>query len=152
MSPSPADPATMASFFIGGLTNGFATPEEIVSWVDDVIISADTTEDWMLDLSTATDPKIILHHLYRVSGPVDNNLLARMHFDAYRAAFLADRDVRQSARDIFRLSEMVGLPEAKVGEAIQIDQKSHHGWDRPTWETELRRMIMSFFDTFDQVD
>ena len=140
----------MASFFVSSLTEGFTTPEEIVAWVDDVISAASKAEAWMIDLSTAKDPNEILHYLYRVPGTADESELARLHFDAHRKKFVADSDVRGAVRGIFRLAQMRGLPEHKVSEAYQIDHEADHGFHLPDWDSKLRAMITTFFDSYEE--
>jgi len=70
----------MAEYFIRGLTQGTISPQEIISWADDVIIAAAKTEDWMLDISTssADDRMGVLHHLHAVKGEIDEAALAAL--------------------------------------------------------------------------
>ncbi|HEY0865324.1 MAG TPA: hypothetical protein VGD97_14550 [Lacunisphaera sp.] len=152
MTTSPANPKTMAAFFIEGLTRGFAEPSAVIHWVDELIVGAPKTEDWMLDLSTtsAEDPKRILHHLYRVPGELDQAVLARLLFDAYKRQFEKTGDVDQAIRVVFSLAQMQGLPEQKVAEAYQLDHEGDHGFERAERLAELRSMTHEFFATYEE--
>lgn len=68
---------TYAEFYIRGLTEGFITASEVITWADEVIVAAAKTEDWMLDISTAgaEDRMAVLHHLHAVQGEVDQAAL-----------------------------------------------------------------------------
>lgn len=79
MSTSP-NLRTFAEFYIRGLTEGFVTAAEVIAWADEVIVAADKTEDWMLDISTAGegDRMAVLHHLHAVQGQVDETALAAL--------------------------------------------------------------------------
>lgn len=70
----------MAEYYIRGLTEGFVTAAEVIGWADEVIVSAEKTEDWMLDISTssADDRMGVLHHLHAVQGEVDQTTLDRL--------------------------------------------------------------------------
>lgn len=71
---------TLAEFYIRGLTEGFVTAAEVIAWADEVIVAAAKTEDWMLDISTASpdDRMGVLHHLHAVTGVVDEAALAAL--------------------------------------------------------------------------
>ena len=77
---TPPNNRTMAEYFIRGLTEGTISPPEIINWADEVVIAAAKTEDWMLDISTASpdDRMGVLHHLHAVRGEVDEAALARL--------------------------------------------------------------------------
>jgi len=79
MSTSPNN-RTMAEYYIRGLTQGTVSAAEIISWADEVIVAADKTEDWMLDISTcsADDRMGVLHHLHAVKGEIDEAALAHL--------------------------------------------------------------------------
>jgi hypothetical protein len=70
----------MAEYYIRGLTEGFLTAADVITWADEVIVAAPKTEDWMLDISTAgpDDRMGVLHHLHAVAGEVDAAALARL--------------------------------------------------------------------------
>lgn len=71
---------TLAEYYIRGLTEGFVTAAEVIAWTDEVIVAASKTEDWMLDISTASpdDRMGVLHHLHAVKGDVDEVALAAL--------------------------------------------------------------------------
>ncbi len=71
---------TLAEYYIRGLTEGFVTAAEVIAWADEVIVAAPKTEDWMLDISTASpeDRMGVLHHLHAVKGEVDQAALAAL--------------------------------------------------------------------------
>lgn len=79
MSTSP-NLRTLAEYYIRGLTEGFVTAAEVIAWADEVIVAAAKTEDWMLDISTASpeDRMGVLHHLHAVQGEVDQAALATL--------------------------------------------------------------------------
>ncbi len=79
MSTKPNN-RTIAEFYIRGLTEGFITAAEVIAWADEVIVEAAKTEDWMLDISTASpeDRMGVLHHLHAVQGTVDEAELATL--------------------------------------------------------------------------
>ena len=79
MSTSP-NLRTLAEFYIRGLTEGFVTAAEVIAWSDEIIVAAAKTEDWMLDISTASpeDRMGVLHHLHAVKGDVDEAALAAL--------------------------------------------------------------------------
>ena len=76
----PPNRRTVAEFYIRGLTAGFVTAAEVIAWADEVIVAAPKTEDWMLDISTASadDRMGVLHHLHAVQGEVDEPALAAL--------------------------------------------------------------------------
>jgi hypothetical protein len=71
---------TMAEYYIRGLTEGFLTAADVISWADEVIVAAPKTEDWMLDISTSgpEDRMGVLHHLHAVTGEVDQSALEQL--------------------------------------------------------------------------
>jgi len=71
---------TQAEFYIKGLTQGFVTAAEVIAWADEVIVAAEKTEEWMIDISTCgEDARMdVLHHLHAVKGEVDEAALATM--------------------------------------------------------------------------
>jgi hypothetical protein len=70
----------MAEYYIRGLTEGFLTAADVISWADEVIVAAPKTEDWMLDISTSgpEDRMGVLHHLHAVTGEVDQSALEQL--------------------------------------------------------------------------
>ena len=70
----------MAEYYIRGLTEGFIDAAEVLAWADVVIVDAPKTEDWMLDISSASpeDRMGVLHHLHAVQGEVDEAALAAL--------------------------------------------------------------------------
>lgn len=79
MSNSP-NLRTYAEYYIKGLTEGFVTASEVITWADEVIVAEAKTEDWMLDISTsdAEDRMGVLHHLHAVKGEIDEQALAAL--------------------------------------------------------------------------
>ena len=79
MSSTP-NHRTIAEFYIRGITQGFVTAAEVIKWSDDVIVAAPKTEDWMLEISSASadDRMGVLHHLHAVQGEVDEAALAAL--------------------------------------------------------------------------
>ena len=77
---TPANHRTMAEFFIRGLTEGFVDAPEVIAWSDEVVVSAPKTEDWMLEISSASpdDRMGVLHHLHAVHGEIEPEVLARL--------------------------------------------------------------------------
>ena len=71
---------TLAEYYIRGLTEGFVTAPEVISWADEVIVASEKTEDWMLDISTANadDRMGVLQHLHAVQGEIQPEELARL--------------------------------------------------------------------------
>ena len=71
---------TQAEYYIRGLTEGFVNASEVIAWADEVIVAASKTEDWMLDISTATpeDRMGVLHHLHAVKGEIQPDALAHL--------------------------------------------------------------------------
>jgi len=76
--PAAPNHRTMAEYYIRGLTEGFVTAAEVIRWSDEVVVASPKTEDWMLDISTASedDRMGVLHHLHAVQGEVDQAALA----------------------------------------------------------------------------
>ncbi len=71
---------TVAEFYIRGITEGFVTAQEVITWSDEIIVTADPTEDWMIDISSASpdDRMGVLHHLHAVKGEIDEVALAAL--------------------------------------------------------------------------
>jgi hypothetical protein len=71
---------TKAEFFIQGITKGFVEASEVIAWADEVIVSAEKTEDWMIDISTCgpEDRMVVLSHLNTVKGAADPAELAAL--------------------------------------------------------------------------
>ncbi len=72
--------ATLAAFYIKGLTEGFIDPPEVISWADEVVVAEAKMEDWMLDISSSQpeDRMGVVHHLHAVKGEVDQAALAEL--------------------------------------------------------------------------
>jgi hypothetical protein len=70
----------MAEYYIRGLTAGFVTAAEVIRWSDEVIVASAKPEDWMLDISTASedDRMGVLHHLHAVQGEIDQAALDQL--------------------------------------------------------------------------
>ena len=79
MHPTP-NHRTMAEYYIRGLTEGFVTAAEVIRWSDEVVVASPKTEEWMLDISTASedDRMGVLHHLHAVTGELDQEALTRL--------------------------------------------------------------------------
>lgn len=71
---------TKAEYFIRGITGGFVEAQEVIAWADEVIVGAEKTEDWMIDISTCgpDDRLVILSHLNTIKGEVDQAALAEL--------------------------------------------------------------------------
>ena len=71
---------TQAEFYIRGITGGFVEASEVIKWCDEIIVTAPTTEDWMLEISSssADDRMGVLHHLHAVKGDIDEAALAAL--------------------------------------------------------------------------
>lgn len=71
---------TQAEFYIRGITGGFIEASEVIKWCDEIIVSAPTTEDWMLEISSSSpdDRMGVLHHLHAVKGEVDEAAFAAL--------------------------------------------------------------------------
>lgn len=71
---------TKAEYYIRGITGGFVDAKEVIAWADEVIVSAEKTEDWMVDISTCgpDDRLVILGHLNTIKGEVDQAALAEL--------------------------------------------------------------------------
>ncbi|MEZ5278410.1 MAG: hypothetical protein R3F07_18655 [Opitutaceae bacterium] len=74
------DYRTRAEYFIRGITGGFVDASEVIAWSDEVIVEAEPTEDWMVEISSCGpgDRMAILSHLNTVKGTVDETALAKM--------------------------------------------------------------------------
>ena len=77
---TPANNRTTAEYYIRGITGGFVTAAEVIAWSDEVIVAAAKTEDWMLEISSASpeDRMGVLHHLHAVPGEIQPEVLARL--------------------------------------------------------------------------
>jgi hypothetical protein len=75
-----ANHRTMAEYYIRGITQGFVTAAEVIAWSDEIIVAAPKTEDWMLEISSASaeDRMGVLHHLHAVQGEVQADVLAQL--------------------------------------------------------------------------
>lgn len=64
---------TKAEFYIQGITQGFVEATEVIAWVDEVVVAADKTEDWMLEISSCgpDDRMKILSELNTIKGEVN---------------------------------------------------------------------------------
>jgi hypothetical protein len=74
------DYRTKAEFFARGITGGFIDAAEVIAWSDEIIVTAEKTEDWMVEISSCgpADRLAILGHLNTVKGTVDEAALAEM--------------------------------------------------------------------------
>lgn len=74
------DYRTKAEYFIRGITDGFVEASEVIAWSDEVIVEADPTEDWMVEISSSgpDDRLSILSQLNTVKGTVDEEALAKL--------------------------------------------------------------------------
>lgn len=61
---------TQAEIFVEALILGLVNPSEVVEWIDGLITDSDSPDDWLLDLSMATDaePKRLIELLHLVPG------------------------------------------------------------------------------------
>jgi hypothetical protein len=77
---TPANHRTMAEYFIRGITEGFIEAAEVIAWSDEIVVTAAKTEDWMLEISSASpdDRMGVLHHLHAVQGEIQPDVLARL--------------------------------------------------------------------------
>jgi hypothetical protein len=77
---SVMDYQTKAEFYIQGITKGFVEATEVIAWSDEVIVAADKTEDWMLEISSCGpgDRMAVLGHLNTIKGDVDQTELAAL--------------------------------------------------------------------------
>jgi len=77
---TPANHRTMAEYYIRGITEGFITAAEVIAWSDEVVVTADKTEDWMLEISSASpeDRMGVLHQLHEVKGEIQPEVLERL--------------------------------------------------------------------------
>lgn len=68
----------MAEYFIRGLTEGWITAAQVIAWSDEVVVASPKTEDWMLEISSASaeDRMGVLHHLHAVQGEIQPEALA----------------------------------------------------------------------------
>lgn len=74
------DYRTKAEYFIRGITDGFVEASEVIAWSDEVIVDADPTPDWMIEISSSgpDDRLTILSQLNTIQGTVDEEELAKM--------------------------------------------------------------------------
>jgi len=77
---TPANHRTMAEYFIRGITEGFVEAAEVIAWSDEIVVTAAKTEDWMLEISSASpdDRMGVLHQLHAVQGEIQPDVLARL--------------------------------------------------------------------------
>jgi hypothetical protein len=71
---------TKAEYYIQGITQGFVEAAEVIAWSDEVIVSADKSEDWMVEISSCgpDDRMVVLSHLNTIKGEVDQAELAAL--------------------------------------------------------------------------
>lgn len=71
---------TKAEFFYRGITQGAVEATEVIAWADEVVVSADKTEDWMINISSSgpDDRMSILTQLNTVPGVADPAELAAL--------------------------------------------------------------------------
>ena len=74
------DYRTKAEYFKRGITDGFVEASEVIAWSDEVIVDADPTPEWMVEISSSgpDDRLSILSHLNSIEGTVDEEALAKM--------------------------------------------------------------------------
>ena len=74
------DYRTKAEYFIRGITGGFVEASEVIAWSDEVIVDANPTPDWMVEISSCgpDDRLSILSHLNTIKGTIDEAALAKM--------------------------------------------------------------------------
>jgi len=79
MSSTP-NHRTLAEFYIRGITQGFVTAAEVIKWSDEIIVTAPTAEEWMVEISSCgpDDRMVILSHLNTIKGEVDEAALATL--------------------------------------------------------------------------
>jgi hypothetical protein len=71
---------TKAEYFIKGITQGFVEAAEVIAWTDEIIVSAPTPENWMIEISSCGpgDRMVVLSHLNTVPGTADAAELAAL--------------------------------------------------------------------------
>ncbi len=71
---------TKAEFFIKGITSGVIDAAEVIAWSDEVIVSAEKSEDWMVEISSCgADERLkVLGLLNTVKGEADAAELAAL--------------------------------------------------------------------------
>ncbi len=71
---------TQAEFFIKGITAGAIDAPEVIAWSDEVVVAADKTEDWMLEISSCGPEERlkVLGLLNTVKGEADPAELAAL--------------------------------------------------------------------------
>jgi hypothetical protein len=71
---------TQAEFFIKGITQGVVDAPEVIAWSDEVIVSAATAEEWMVEISSCgADERLkVLGLLNTVRGVADATELAAL--------------------------------------------------------------------------
>lgn len=64
---------TQAEYYIKGITAGAIDAAEVIAWSDEVIVAADKTEDWMVEISSCgADERLkVLGLLNTVQGTAD---------------------------------------------------------------------------------
>lgn len=71
---------TRAEYYIKGITQGAIDAAEVIAWSDEVIVAADKTEDWMVEISSCGpgDRLKVLSLLSTVPGQADAAELASL--------------------------------------------------------------------------
>jgi hypothetical protein len=71
---------TKAEYYIKGITQGFVEASEVIAWSDEIVATAPTTENWMIEISSCgpDDRMVVLSHLNTVKGEVDATELAAL--------------------------------------------------------------------------
>ena len=74
------DYRTKAEYYIQGITKGFVEAAEVIAWADEVIVAADKTEDWMVEISTCgpADRMAVLSHLNTIKGSINQAELGEL--------------------------------------------------------------------------
>jgi hypothetical protein len=64
---------TKAEYYIQGITKGFVEASEVIAWSDEIVATAPTTENWMIEISSCgpDDRMVVLSHLNTVKGEAD---------------------------------------------------------------------------------
>ncbi|WP_043589242.1 hypothetical protein [Geminisphaera colitermitum] len=80
MSQPTPNHRTMAAYYARGITEGFIEASTVIAWADEVIVAADKTEDWMIEISTCgpEDRLKVLSHLNTVQGELDQAALDQL--------------------------------------------------------------------------
>jgi hypothetical protein len=71
---------TKAEYYIKGITQGFIEASEVIAWSDEIVATAPTTENWMIEISSCGpgDRMAILSHLNTIKGEADAAELAAL--------------------------------------------------------------------------